>query len=66
MRVASSGVGRKVLKHPTAGKLVFEHAAFRAGGRHPDLRLILYSAVPGCHTRRSWPSCSPSAPSIPV
>src|SRR5262249_6324180 len=38
--VASSGVGRKVLNHPEAGKLVFEHAAFRPADENPDLRLI--------------------------
>ncbi|MGE5858890.1 MAG: helix-turn-helix transcriptional regulator, partial [Solirubrobacterales bacterium] len=43
--VASSGVGRKVLRHPTAGKLVFEHAVFRPE-ESPDLRFVLYSAVP--------------------
>jgi transcriptional regulator with XRE-family HTH domain len=47
--VASSGVGRKVLKHPTAGKLVFEHAVFRPE-ESPDLRFILYSAVPVADT----------------
>jgi transcriptional regulator with XRE-family HTH domain len=44
--VASSGVGRKVLEHPEVGSLVFEHAAFRPADENPDLRLILYSAVP--------------------
>jgi transcriptional regulator with XRE-family HTH domain len=48
--VASSGVGRKVLKHPEVGKLVFEHAAFRPADENPDLRLILYTAVPVANT----------------
>jgi transcriptional regulator with XRE-family HTH domain len=48
--VASSGVGRKVLKHPKVGKLVFEHASFRPADENPDLRLILYSAVPVANT----------------
>ena len=47
--VASSGVGRKVLRHPTAGKLVFEHAVFRPE-ESPDLRFVLYSAVPVAST----------------
>jgi transcriptional regulator with XRE-family HTH domain len=47
--VASSGVGRKVLNHPAAGKLVFEHAVFRPE-ESPDLRFILYSAVPVAKT----------------
>jgi transcriptional regulator with XRE-family HTH domain len=48
--VASSGVGRKTLNHPKVGKLVFEHAAFRPADENPDLRLILYSAVPVANT----------------
>jgi hypothetical protein len=48
--VASSGVGRKTLKHPEVGKLVFEHAAFRSVDENPDLRLILYTAVPVANT----------------
>ena len=42
--VATSGVGRKVLNHPTAGKLYFEHAPFRPY-ENPEQRLVLYSAV---------------------
>ena len=42
--VAGSGVGRKVLNHPTAGKLYFEHAPFRPF-ENPEQRLVLYSAV---------------------
>jgi transcriptional regulator with XRE-family HTH domain len=48
--IASSGVGRKTLNHPDVGKLVFEHAAFRPADENPDLRLILYSAVPVANT----------------
>jgi transcriptional regulator with XRE-family HTH domain len=47
--VASSGVGRKVLNHPEAGKLVFEHAVFRPE-ESPEHRFIVYSAVPVADT----------------
>jgi transcriptional regulator with XRE-family HTH domain len=40
--VAGSGEGRKVLSHPTAGRLVFDHAVFRHG-ETGEQRLILYS-----------------------
>ena len=43
--VARSGEGRKVLRHPTAGTLVFEHAVFNPA-EAPDQRLILYTPVP--------------------
>ncbi len=43
--VARHGEGRKQIQHPTAGRLVFEHAVF-----HPveasEQRLILYSPLP--------------------
>jgi len=42
--VATSGVGRKVINHPTAGKLYFEHAPFRPF-ENPEQRLVLYSPV---------------------
>src|SRR5262245_3955490 len=42
--VATSGVGRKVINHPTAGKLYFEHAPFRPT-ESLEQRLVLYSAV---------------------
>jgi transcriptional regulator with XRE-family HTH domain len=42
--VATSGVGRKVIKHPEVGKLVFEHAVFRPQ-ENPEQRLVLYSAT---------------------
>jgi hypothetical protein len=42
--VATSGVGRKVVRHPTAGKLVFEHAVFRPQ-ESPEQRLVLYTPV---------------------
>jgi len=38
-----------VLKHPRAGKLVFEHAVFRPE-EAPEQRFILYSAVPIANT----------------
>jgi transcriptional regulator with XRE-family HTH domain len=47
--VATSGVGRKILRHPTAGKLVFEHAVFRPQ-ESPEQRLVLYSAAPQANT----------------
>jgi transcriptional regulator with XRE-family HTH domain len=47
--VARSGEGRKELNHPTAGKLVFEHAVFNPA-EAPDQRLILYTPVPETDT----------------
>ena len=47
--VATSGVGRKIIRHPTAGKLVFEHAVFRPQ-ESPEQRLVLYSATPQANT----------------
>jgi transcriptional regulator with XRE-family HTH domain len=47
--VATSGVGRKVLNHPTAGKLYFEHATFRPQ-ESAEQRLVLYSAVEKANT----------------
>jgi transcriptional regulator with XRE-family HTH domain len=41
--VAGAAAGRKELLHPIAGRLVFEHAAFRPEGS--DQRLILYSPL---------------------
>jgi transcriptional regulator with XRE-family HTH domain len=43
--VVRSGQGRKQVRHPTAGRLVFEHAVFRAEDT-PDQRLILYTPLP--------------------
>jgi transcriptional regulator with XRE-family HTH domain len=43
--VARSGIGRKVLRHPKAGKLAFEHAVFKLEERL-EQRLILYSPLP--------------------
>jgi transcriptional regulator with XRE-family HTH domain len=47
--VATSGVGRKVIQHPKAGKLVFEHAVFRPQ-ESPEQRLVLYTAVQQANT----------------
>jgi transcriptional regulator with XRE-family HTH domain len=47
--VATTAVGRKTLRHPTAGKLVFEHAVFRLE-ESPDRRLILYTTLPTADT----------------
>jgi PAS domain-containing protein len=41
--VATVGGGRKEFQHPSAGRLVFEHAAFRH--EVSDQRLILYSPL---------------------
>jgi transcriptional regulator with XRE-family HTH domain len=49
--VATSGVGRKVLKHPVVGKLVFEHAVFKLE-ETPERRLVLYSSLPIADTPR--------------
>jgi transcriptional regulator with XRE-family HTH domain len=43
--VARTGEGRKVIEHPQAGRLVFEHAVFHPA-EAPEQRLILYSPVP--------------------
>ena len=37
-----SGEGRKVMRHPQAGELVWEHATFRHADR-PEQRLALYT-----------------------
>ena len=47
--VARSGTGRKRLRHPDAGTLWFEHAAFKVED-NPEQRLILYSPLPRCNT----------------
>jgi len=47
--VAGSGVGRKVLKHPQVGKLVFDHAVFKPQ-ESPEHRLIIYTAAPDAST----------------
>jgi transcriptional regulator with XRE-family HTH domain len=47
--VARSGVGRRVIRHPVAGELLFEHAMFRLE-ETPDQRLILYSSLPTAGT----------------
>jgi transcriptional regulator with XRE-family HTH domain len=44
--VASSGEGRKVLLHPVAGRLVFEHAIFNPVDS-AEQRLVLYTPVQG-------------------
>jgi MmyB-like transcription regulator ligand binding domain len=43
--VARSGEGRKELRHPIVGTLVFEHAVFNPVDA-PEQRLILYTPVP--------------------
>jgi transcriptional regulator with XRE-family HTH domain len=48
--VARSGEGRKILNHPIAGRLVFEHSVFHPQ-ESPEQRLILYSPTDECGTR---------------
>jgi transcriptional regulator with XRE-family HTH domain len=43
--VARTGAGRKELRHPTEGAMVFEHAVFHPT-EYPEQRLILYSPLP--------------------
>jgi hypothetical protein len=43
--VARAGTGRKVLRHPVDGLMVFEHAVFNPA-ESPDQRMILYSPLP--------------------
>jgi transcriptional regulator with XRE-family HTH domain len=43
--VVRSGEGRKILRHPAAGSLYFEHAVFKRE-EATDQRLILYSPLP--------------------
>jgi transcriptional regulator with XRE-family HTH domain len=43
--VAGTGQGRKNLKHPLAGNLVFEHAVFHPA-EAPEQRLALFSPLP--------------------
>jgi hypothetical protein len=43
--VADKGPGRKELNHPTAGRLLFEHAVFNPS-EAPEQRLILYTPLP--------------------
>jgi len=47
--VARAGEGRKVIHHPIAGTLVFEHAVFNPV-EASEQRLTLYSPVPGTDT----------------
>jgi transcriptional regulator with XRE-family HTH domain len=48
--VARAGEGRKVLHHPVAGTLVFDHAVF-SPAEAPDQRLILYTPTGEDDTR---------------
>jgi transcriptional regulator with XRE-family HTH domain len=43
--VAVHGEGRKILEHPVAGRLVFEHAVLNPQGT-PEQRLALYTPLP--------------------
>jgi transcriptional regulator with XRE-family HTH domain len=48
--VAGSGEGRKELTHPTAGRLMFDHAVFQHG-EQGEQRLVVYSPSPEHDTR---------------
>ena len=43
--VARTAEGRKVVRHPVAGTLMFEHAVFNPQS-DPEQRMILYSPLP--------------------
>ena len=43
--VAHSGIGRKTVRHPLVGTMLFEHAVFNPQ-EAPEQRLILYSPLP--------------------
>jgi transcriptional regulator with XRE-family HTH domain len=43
--VATTGVGRKEVNHPVAGRLLFEHAVFNPA-ESPEQRLVLYTPLP--------------------
>jgi hypothetical protein len=47
--VARSGAGRKEVRHPVAGTLIFEHAAFNLVDV-PEQRLALYMLLPDADT----------------
>ena len=47
--MARSGAGRKELRHPLAGTLVFEHASFNLVDA-PAQRLALYMMLPDAET----------------
>jgi hypothetical protein len=47
--VAQVAAGRKVLRHPKAGKMVFEHAVFKLE-QTPEQRLVLYTPLPVADT----------------
>ena len=48
--VARGGGGRKELRHPVAGTMVFEHAVF-GPQEAPDQRLVLYTPMPEADTK---------------
>jgi transcriptional regulator with XRE-family HTH domain len=48
--VARGGGGRKELRHPVAGTLVFEHAVF-GPQETPEQRLVLYTPLPEADTQ---------------
>jgi transcriptional regulator with XRE-family HTH domain len=43
--VAGTGVGRRQVEHPVAGRMVFEHAVFNPS-EAPEQRLVLYTPMP--------------------
>jgi transcriptional regulator with XRE-family HTH domain len=48
--VARTGIGRKVVRHPVVGRLLFEHAVFKLE-ETPERRMILYSPLPAEDTQ---------------
>ncbi|MBV8220227.1 MAG: helix-turn-helix domain-containing protein, partial [Solirubrobacterales bacterium] len=48
--VAGAGEGRKEITHPTAGRLMFDHAVFQHG-EEGEQRLVVYSPSPEHDTR---------------
>ena len=51
--VAVHGEGRKILDHPVAGRLSFEHAVLNPQ-TSPDQRLVLYTPLPDDGTAEKW------------
>jgi transcriptional regulator with XRE-family HTH domain len=63
--VARSGEGRKAVRHPVEGLLVFEHAVFNPV-EAPEQRLILYSPLPEEDTRAKLARLLDAAPAVAV
>jgi transcriptional regulator with XRE-family HTH domain len=63
--VSRSGGGRKELRHPEVGTLVFEHAVFNPG-EAPEQRLVLHSPIDEHGTPAKLARLLDSTPSVPV